>query len=121
MRAARFEGMSNRLEVVVEFPVIAVWNDLTLLSVFLSTAVASTTSCRNRAGGNASNLILEDFGLEPKSFPLEWASAPARRGPPNWSQKRSRNSSTEVARAVGNALINERRRPENEAEIIQVR
>ncbi len=68
MRAARFEGMSNCLEVVVEFPIIAVWNVPTLLSVFLSTAIASTTSCRLCAGGNAINLILEDFGLEPLVF-----------------------------------------------------
>jgi hypothetical protein len=121
MRPARFEGISNCLEVVLDFLLTAVWNAPILLSVFLSTAIASTTSCRPRADGNAIKLALEDFGPEPKSCLLEWASAPVRRGPPNWSRKRSRNSSTEAARAVWNALINGRRRPENEAKIIQVR
>lgn len=77
MRAARFEGMSNCLEVVVELPIIAVWYVPTLFSVFLSTAIASTTSCSLGAVGNAINLILEDFGLEPTTFPLRWRPLPS--------------------------------------------
>ncbi len=52
----------------MEVSLTAVWNAPTRPSVIALTAIASSPSCGSRLGGNAINLILEEFGWEPEGF-----------------------------------------------------
>jgi hypothetical protein len=60
---------------VVEVPLIAAWKDAPALGCRPGDCHYLEGNLRARARADAINLILEDFGLEPERFRLEWVSA----------------------------------------------